>query len=305
MKRILIFLLFAITVALLGNWIIKSLETLPEKDGTWHYCKRKTFNALLSLKRDFYSNNHVPLCKNKIDIVILATENDLATISHSIDSAKGLVMHPINKIYLVGADLKKMRDIAFEKNAEFINENAVVPINNTKLSQKLKHEFIKLNVDSFTQSEFCLIIHANTVLLQNQIFLRADKSVLFSTQDYAIERKHVVDSILKLKKYHNLSFFGPIMFFDKTKLKALKNRIEKLSNTAWTDCLNNKNISEQNFSAFEMYANFILTFFPKEAMITSDRNSKIPNEYAAGIEWQRGFLSRNYKSLTFQQTTDS
>ena len=53
-----------------------------------------------------------------------------------------------------------------------------------------------------------------------------------------------------------------------------------------------------------MYANFVLTFFPKEEIIISDRNSKIPNEYAAGIEWQRGFLSRDSKSLTFKQETD-
>lgn len=170
MKRILIFLSFVIAIIFLGNWSIKSPETLPEKDNAWHSFKRKTFNTLLSLKRDFYSNNHVPLCKNKIDIIILATEEDLPTVHNAIDAAKGLVMHPINIIYLVCADSKKMRDIALEKGAEFVNENEVTPTNQKELSQKLKQEFIKLNIDEFTQSDYCLIIHANTVLLQTQFF---------------------------------------------------------------------------------------------------------------------------------------
>ena len=305
MKRILIFLSFAITIVLLGNWVIKSPETLPEKDTLLHHYKRNTFNTLLSLKRDFYSNNHVPLCKNKIDIVILATENDLTTVRHAIDAAKGLIMHPINKVYLVCADSKKMRDIALEKDTEFVDENEVITTNQKELSQKLKHEFIKLNIDAFTQSDYCLIIHANTVLLQTQIFLRDDKAVLFSTEDYAIERKHMVYSILKLEKYHNIGFTGPIMFFDKVKLKALKNYLEKLHNSSWHEALNTSDISEQNFSAFEIYANFVLTFFPEKMMITCDKNSKIPVKHAEGVEWQRGFLSRNSKSLTFQHTTDS
>lgn len=305
MKRILIFLSFVVVIIFLGNWSIKLPETLPKKDKAWHSFKRKTFNTLLSLKRDFYSNNHVPLCKNKIDIVILATENDISTVRHAIDSAKGLVMHPINKIYLVCADSKKMRDIAMEKGVEFVDENEAIPTNQKELSQKLKQELIKLNLDTFTQSDHCLIIHANTVLLQTQIFLRDDKAVLFSTEDYAIERKHTVDSILKLGKYHNLSFTGPIMFFDKVKLKDLKNYIEKLHNRTWHEALSTTDISEQNFSAFEIYAIFVLTFFPENVMITCDRNSKIPIEHANGIGWQRGFLSRVSKSLTFQQSTDS
>ncbi|MCX7343431.1 MAG: hypothetical protein NT128_04740 [Proteobacteria bacterium] len=301
MKRILIFLSFVIAIIFLGNWSIKSPETLPEKDNAWHSFKRKTFNTLLSLKRDFYSNNHVPLCKNKIDIIILATEEDLPTVHNAIDAAKGLVMHPINKIYLVCADSKKMRDIALEKGAEFVDENEVSPTNQKELSQKLKQEFIKLNIDAFTQSDYYLIIHANTILLQTQIFLRNDKAVLFSTEDYAIERKHMVDSFLKLGKYHNLSFHGPIMFFDKVKLKGLKNHLEKLHNRPWHEALNTADIFEQNFSAFEIYANFVLTFFPEKTMITCDKNSKIPAEHAEGVEWQRGFLSRDSKSLTFQR----
>ncbi len=305
MKRILIFSSFVIAIALLGNWVIKCPETLPEKDNAWHSFKRKTFNTLLSLKRDFYSNNHVPLCKNKIDIIIIATEDDLPTVQHAIEAAKGLVMHPINKVYLVGADSKKMRHIALEKGAEFVDENEIIPTNQKGLSQKLKQEFIKLNIDTFTQSDYCLIIHANTVLLQTQIFLRDDKVVLFSTEDYSIERKHIVDSFLKLGKYHNISFTGPIMFFDKVKLKDLKNHLEKLHNKPWYETLNTADISEQNFSAFEIYATFVLTFFPEKTMITCDRNSKIPIEHAEGVEWQRGFLSRSSKSLTFQQSNDS
>lgn len=299
MKRCLIFLSFIIVLGFVGNWVITTPEYLPENDGFVHFYKRRIFNNLIGLKRDFYANNHVPLCKNKIDIVILANEQDVVTAPHAIDAAKGLVMHPINKIYLVCDESKKMRDIAIEKDAEFIDANQVLSINRQDLPQNLKREFITLNTDSFTHSNYYLVINADTLLLQTQVFLRDNKAVLFATEDYSIERKRLVESALKCGKYYNLAFTGPIMFFDKTKLNALKNHLKKLHNRPWYDILNT-----ENFSAFEIYANFVLTTFQKEIMITCDRNVKIPTVHSEGIEWQRGFLSRTYKSLTFQYEVD-
>ena len=55
-----------------------------------------------------------------------------------------------------------------------------------------------------------------------------------------------------------------------------------------------------------MYANFVLTFFPDEATIVNGMNSWMPADKISGIEWQRGFLSKKYKSLSFHHfmTTD-
>lgn len=293
MKRSLIALSFLIFALFIGNWAIRTPESLPQKDSYIHSLKRKIFHTLLGMKKDFYSNNHVPLCKDKIDIVILASEQDLITLPHTIDAANGLVMHPINKIYVVSTDSKKIKDIATSKNAEFIDIDKILP--NTL--QKQKYEIIKLAADSFTQSDYYLVIHANTILLQTQIFLRSNKSVLFATMDYSIENKSSIDSIFKFGQYYNLSFTGPIMFFDKMKLKALKNHLEKLHNKPWLEIIN-----IENFYAFEAYASFVLTIFPEETVITCDRNVHIPASNANGVEWQRGFLSRTYKSLTFHRT---
>jgi len=308
MKRFLTLLSLSISIAILSVWSITTPETLPTEDTKWHIYKRKLFMKFLSFKRDRYSNNHIPLCQEKIDLVFLCIEKDLPTIRYAIDAAKGLVMHPINKIYLICPESEKLRKVALEKNCEFVEENKLLPSlsRGNILPGYLKQQFIKLNADTITTSAYYLVIDADTILLQTQIFLRDKKAVFNATNGYVLERKHMVESVLKLGKYHNLDFTSHHMFFDKEKLKAMKKRLEEIHGKPWQDVLNNPDIKGSSFSEYEMYANFVLTFFPDEATIVNGMNSWMPADKISGIEWQRGFLSKKYKSLSFHHfmTTD-
>jgi hypothetical protein len=82
----------------------------------------------------------------------------------------------------------------------------------------------------------------------------------------------------------------------------MKDRLEKLNDKPWQDVLNTPELSSQVFSEYEMYANFVLTFFPNEATIVHGKNSQMPADRISGIEWQRGFLSKGYKSLSFNHS---
>lgn len=308
MKRFLAVLSLFISLFILSFWVITTPEELPIEDTKWHIYKRKLFMKFLSFKRDKYSNNHVPLCKEKIDLVFLCIEKDLTTIRYAIDAAKGLVMHPINKIYLICPESEKLRRVAQEKDCEFIEESKLIPhlARGNSLPGYLKQQFIKLNADTITTANYFLVIDADTILLQTQIFLRDGKTVFNATNGYVLERKYMVESVLKLGKYYNLDFTSHHMFFDKVKLKAMKARLEELHGKAWQDVLNNPEIPGPYFSEYEMYANFVLTFFPDEVTIVNGRNSWMPADKISGIEWQRGFLSNRYKSLSFHHfmTTD-
>ncbi len=301
MKRFLAVLLLLISMAVLSVWVSTTPESLPSQDTSWHAFKRNLFMQMLACKRDRYANNHVPLSKAKIDVVILALEKDLPTVGHAIDAARGLVMHPINKVYLICPESEQLRAVALAKGCDFVEANQAMPIfaNGKQVPDHLKRQFITLNAETICASDYYLVIDANTILLQTQIFLRNDKAVLNAVDGYALERKVMVESLLKLKKYHNLSFAGHHMFFDKAKLKALKKHFEALHKQSWQDVLNNQNITPQNFSEYEMYADFVLTFFPNEVMVVYGRNAAMPATHAHGIEWQRGFLSKRYASLSF------
>ena len=301
MKRILAFLSLLISVSIFCLWMITTPETLPTEDTDWQIYKRKKFMKFLSFKRDYFSNNHVPLSKTKIDIVFLCIEKDIPTIRYAIDAAKGLVMHPIVKIYLVCPESEKLRAIAKEKGCEFVEELKVIPTlaRGNELPGYLKQQFIKLNADKITTADYYLVIDADTILLQTQIFLRDGKAVFNAFNGYVLGRKHMVESVLKLGKYYNLDFTSHHMFFDKSKLRAMKDRLEELHGKPWQDVLNNPDIPGPTFSEYEMYANFVLTFFPNEATIVHGRNSWMPADRIDGITWQRGFLSKRYKSLSF------
>lgn len=303
MKRFLALLSLIISLSILSMWGITAPETLQKKDTTWHAYKRKLFMKFLSFKRDKYSNNHVPLCKQKIDVVFLCIEKDLPTIRHAIDAVKGLVMHPINKIYLICPESEKLRAVAQEKDCEFVEETKIIPrLAGGTNSRHVRQQLIKLNADKITTADYFLVMDADTVLLQTQIFFREGKAVLNAFSEYVLASKVMVESALKLEKYYNLDFNSHHMFFEKSKLKAMKDRLEKLHGEPWHDVLNASEIASEAFSGYEMYANFILAFFPNEAVIVHGKNSQMPADRISGIEWQRGFLSKGYKSLSFHHS---
>ena len=307
MKRFLALFSLIISLSILSVWVITAPETLPTDDTKWHAYKRKLFMKILSLKRDKYSNNHVPLCQTKIDVVFVCTEKDLPTIPSAIDAVKGLVMHSINKIYLICPESEKLRAIAQEKGCEFVDETKVMPHLTGNNPSHVRQQLIKLNADTVTTTDHFLVIDADTILLQTQIFLREGKVVFNASNRYVLGRKLMVESVLKLEKYCNLDFNSHHMFFDKSKLKAMKDRLEKLNGKPWQDVLNTPEIISETFSEYEMYANFVLAFFPKEVVIAHGKNSQMPADRISGIQWQRGFLSRHYKSLSFHHslTTES
>lgn len=300
MKRFLALLSLIISLSILSIWVITTPETLPRDDTKWHAYKRKLFMKFLSLKRDRYSNNHVPLCRDKIDVVFLCTEKNLPTIRYAIDAVKGLVMHPINKIYLICPESEKLRAVAQEKDCEVIEETKIMPRLHGGSQSHVKQQLIKLNVDIISTANYFLLIEPDTILLQTQIFLREGKTVFNAFDRYVLGHKAIVESLLGLKKYYNLGFNGSYMFFDKLKLKTMKDRLESIHKKPWYDVLNDPEITNEDFSEYEMYANFVLAFFPEEAAIVHGRNSQMPADRISGIQWQRGFLSRTYKSLSFQ-----
>lgn len=301
MKRFLAVLSLVISLSAICLWNITTPETLPAKDSAWHIFKRKQFMKYLSFRRDYFSNNHIPLCKTKIDLVFLCIEKDIPTIRYAIDAAKGLVMHPIAKIYMICPESEKLRAIAREMGCEFVEESKVVPhlARGNKLPGYLKQQFIKLNADTITTADYYLVIDADTILLQTQIFLRDDKAVFNAFNGYVLGRKYMTQKILNIDKFYNLDFTSHHMFFDKAKLKAMKARLEEIHKMPWQDALNKPEFAGPTFSEYEMYANFVLTFFPNEAKIVHGKNSWMPSDRIDGIQWQRGFLSHKYKSLSF------
>lgn len=304
MKRFLVILSLIISCFFIVVWAVSRTETLPLEDSQWHQFKRKIAMKLLHLKKDPFSNDHIPLSKEKIDIVILATEKDLPTLPFAIDAAKALVMHPINKIYLICPESEKLRAIAVEKSCEFIEENKVVPTlaKANSLTGFFKQQYIKLNIDAITDPAiaYYLVIDADIIMLQTQVFFKNGKQVLNALNGYVLERKYMVESLLKLGKYLNLDFTSRHMLFDKKLLKAMKDRLEKLHGKLWQDALNeHESVYMKNFSEYEMYANYVLTYHSDKAMVVHGKNLIIPAEKASGITWQRGFLSRSYKTVSF------
>lgn len=293
--------LIAVCIVLVGFAYYACHPTkLPIHDSKYQQFLRYIHYVYLKAKPDHFCNLHISSSQVPIDIIIPVIEKDAATLVLTIDSVRGNILQPIANIYFIAPESEKLRKIAQEKNCKFVLENTVLPVFLNTNSRKgwIKQQYLKLNADTIGTNEHFLIIDADTILIRPQIFVTKHKAVLNILHDYWFCRKKFVKAALGFDKFHNVDFTSHHMLMSKTKLKALKQHLQKLHGKSWQDALDTLNISEGSFSEYELYGNFVAQRFPDEVDLVLGSNALFPRNGLANIEYAREYLSCKYKSLT-------
>ncbi len=300
MQRFLSF--FAITVVLLAAFIYYACHPtpLPEHDSQWQLFLRQLNYTYLKLKPDQFCDLNISQSTTPIDIVIPVIEKDVPTLLLTIASVRANILQPINNIYLVAPESKMLRAIAIAQNCIFVLEDGVLPkfSKNTTRKGWIKQQYLKLNADTVATCEHFLIIDADTILIRPQVFVKNQKDVLNILYDYWFNRKQMVKIALGFTKFHNLDFTSHHMLFCKTKLKALKEHLQKLHGKSWQDALDALDIPENSFSEYELYGNFVAQRFANEVELVLGSNSLFPRNGLANLISASEYLSCKYKSLT-------
>ncbi len=282
-------------------WLISTPESLPNSESHFH---KKLRNLHMSL---LYRYSNDPTMDNKIhksdvplDIVIPIVEKDIPTAKYTIKSIKGLLMHPINKIYIVAPESEKLKKFAKDNDLVFIKENNVLPKFSDKKTQKgwIKQQYLKLNADSFVEKDNFLVIDADMILMRAHVFIYKGKTIFNVYRDYSLERKKFVERVTGVKKFYNLDFTAHHMLFNKQKLKLLKADLENKYKKVWFDALNDLDLEDGNFSEYELYANYMLNKYPNEFMFVHGRILNIERNKLDGIDFIQGAYSNEFKAVS-------
>ena len=300
MKRILQCLLVMLICAMCFIYYACQPTLLPNQDSKYQEFLRFIHYAYLKVKHDPFCNLHIPLSDVPIDVVIPVIEKDAETLVLTIDSVRSNILQPITNIYLIAPESAILRQIAHEKSCVFVLEDTVLPVfaNNANRRGWIKQQYLKLNADTVGTCEHFLVIDADTILIRPQVFVKSNKEVLNILHDYWFKRKQMVKVALGFDKFHNVDFTSHHMLICKTKLKALKQHLQKLHGLSWQDALDSLNIPENSFSEYELYGNFVAQRFGHEIELVLGSNTLFPRNGIANVDCAREYLSCKYKSMT-------
>ncbi len=283
MKKRTIFYLLSVVIIpfLVLYYLLFTPSSIPSSDHFFNQIKRHVANRILKyIKPDPMFEFNLPASAVRLDIVIPIIEKDLPTLPYVIRGIRSQIMHPLGNIYLVAPESQKIREAAEQFKAIFVLEDTVLP----KFRQSppkagwIKQQYLKLNADQFVQNEDYLVVDADTAFVRPQVFEYFGKTIFNAHFNYTIARKVMVQRALNLNKLYNFCFTIHHMHIEKSKLKALKERLEQIHQKPWQDALNELDVPEGGFSEYELYANFVLSEYPNEAMILHGRNIEIPRD---------------------------
>lgn len=232
-----------------------------------------------------------------IDIVIPVVGKDYESLVWAVKNIRIFAMHNIGDIYLVApANEMIIKDFARDNDCIFIDEYSILP----KFSKKITYgwiiqQFIKLNADTFVRNENFLVLDADTILIRPTTFLRKGKLLLQFHNNYSPSRKKFVADVLHVQKVHNLDFTAHHMLFSKNKLSHMKQHIEETHNLPWYEVI----VMQPDVAEYELYANFMLSFYPEQTRIVPAKNYTIIREqFRKGFEQMQNSLNHKYKSIS-------
>ena len=215
-----------------------------------------------------------------MDIVIPAATKDFGVLETVVENLKLNIKHPINKIFIVSKDNPDIKTFCTRYNLNFIEESSILGYSPDKIkytcngedrSGWLYQQLIKLKGDAISDLDFFLVLDSDTIFVKPVIFIDTDKRILDFSDEYHVPYYEVYSRLLKTKHLSRVSYVTHYMLFERKKLQELRREIEICNgNQKWDDViLQNVNYSQcSGFSEYETYANFVLSKYPEEYIIS-------------------------------------
>ena len=263
----------------------------------------------LKYKREAETNTRD---NTKIDIFIPCGLKDIPTLSLTIQSIQKHVMHTINMVYIVSPDNEKVRQIAKQNNAVWIDEKSIAPIDITSItyttynhvdrSSWLYQQLIKLSCTRLSKNRFILVQDADTILIRNQKYIENEHIVIncssnlphipyFNTY-YKLLRKQI------LPIYNTTSHSACI---DRKVLEELKNKLEKYHSLPWYRVIINY-INKNEFSYisdYELYGQYLIHNKDNKIILKHWKNNALPRSLISNLDFLEKQYDIYFKSISF------
>jgi hypothetical protein len=239
-----------------------------------------------------------------LNVLIPATLDTVETVLLCVQGIRRHLMHPVEKIAVVGPAHPKIKDVCDQAGVCQIDELLLLPqhvrdrigdIGNGD-PRKLIGEFTKLAACDYMACDELFVCEADTILIRDQTFIADSAQILYVADDPISRRHHAVNKrLLGDITPHKRSFVTRNALFERTYIHQMRRLIEVRAHTDWFSAiLSQLNESEQSgFSAYELYGTFLWNFYPDKIETRYWYNQKCRSNGLGGLR----DLSQNYRGF--------
>ena len=208
-----------------------------------------------------------------LDIVQVTASKDAEMLEQSLLSVKKHLRHPLGMFFIVSPEDAALRAIAEKHGALFRDEREVFGFGKEKTPYRFKdqdrsgwlfQQLLKLNADSFVNTEHYLVLDADTVFLKPRVFLFEGKTIFDHSNEHHAAYYRTYRKLFGQPVRSPVSFVAHCMLFQKSVLAEMKRILEARHGKIWyeaiLDACDYDDIS--GFSEYETYGNFFLANHP-------------------------------------------
>jgi hypothetical protein len=259
----------------------------------------------------------------KIDVVVPVHIKDLSLLTFVLEGLRNNSMNPIGKVFVVGCD--EVRKKLVNTNVVFVHENSLgLPakselgyITNTGHDRNgwLFQQLIKLHADEISESNFILIIDADTIFVRPMVFVNPlGQTLLLYSDEYHKPYGESMKKLLPNRKRFEKSFVShqiviPRKVFEELRSEIVLNKLgSKERNSNFVDCLLavvDKN-EGASISEYELLGNFYYSIYFKNIRLAHWANKSVivksntQSEFIKSVQMSLvGLKYSRYKSCSF------
>lgn len=243
-----------------------------------------------------------------LDIIIPVIEKDLDVLPYVIAGIRKHIKHPLCNIYIVAPNQQKIIDEAIKLQAIFVNEKDVCPLDKEEINFVVNgvnrngwvyQQLLKLNFDKIATQERFLVVDADTIFVKDTVFEKDGKLYFDFSDEFHEPYYKALELLTGLKQRIPVSFVAHYMLFSKHNLQKLRNHIfchtnkkPELAIISLKDVISD----QSNFSEYETYANYCITYNPQQHRIRYWFNKSL-NTVTHGLIEQE--TNGRYRTLSF------
>lgn len=244
-----------------------------------------------------------------ITVVVPAVDKDADVLPHCLASVRRHLLHPLTAVWVVAPDTPRMRELARAGEAEWIDENDILPRPARELKTRgwVLQQLIKLNAATRVPTPDFLVLDSDTVFLRAQLFRRGGRAVLRYSDQYELRYNRSLELVFGTRRRFPVSFVTHHMLFQRPRVEGLLARIEARFSRPWWEAILHEVDREEliSFSEYELYGHHVVSDpeWPKQVVLEYWNGWDLDGGDLASLDSLKAAAPPNLNSISFHRHT--
>lgn len=283
---------------------LRSLDSLPSKlyYRAWH-----SYLRWLAPRPPTGDSVHSDL---PLFVVIPAAPKDADVLSAAVDSVRRNVRHPVSDVFVVGPREGQLEGTSHSGAFQFVDERSVLPITKEQIPYQVANldrsgwlfqQLLKLGADVLSDEGHYLVVDADTVFVQPQVFEIAGRQLLNCSDEFHRPYFYAYQRLIGEPISLPVSFVAHHILIDVAKLRDLRQRIEARWKVPWYEAIiqatDRKAIS--GHADYETYGHFVRAHYPDAVQLVYWSNRSVPRRELAPVTELEHRYGGRYRTVSF------